>query len=201
VPTAAQLSIAIRVWFNDLLLEQGREEIESWHRNVRNWRRYNRTVTVGPPDARGCRRVTIEWDEDYEFEYVIVIVRKPSGLGWGQSFSLGGRTTHHIGWFEVKGEHHRESAIECPGDLGLASLPVKPSTVSMNREVIWEGREAAVVSIATGGEAMPVLTGAEGHVAAFAKWLEAGAPARGARPKAPAATRVRRGARPRRRRG
>lgn len=59
------MSAVVRHWLSDLLFQQDdQSDIESWTRNVRNWRRDNRTVTGGPADARGCRRITIEWDED-----------------------------------------------------------------------------------------------------------------------------------------
>lgn len=181
MPTSAQITVAVRLWLADLLFQEGDgSEIVSWRRNVRNWRRYNWRVTLGPVDARGCRRVTVEWDEDYEYEEVIIIRRKPKpGSGYGFSFGLGGTQEFRIGWFTVTGEHHRESGIECPGDVGYASLTPSRSTVAVDGNVIWKGRESPVVSITTGGEVIPILTGADGHLAAFVEWLQAkAAPAR-----------------------
>jgi len=178
MPAVSVLSAAVRGWANAaLLLESPESEIVEWSRNVRNWRRYNRTVTVGPADERGCKRVTIEWDEDYEYEVVIVVESKPSwGLGynWGGSggFSLGGRRTYRIGWFEVKGEHHRESSIECPGDSALASAGGDgPTSVSVGGEEIWCGEESPLVAVVTGGTVAPLLDGSGGHLEAFIDWM------------------------------
>jgi hypothetical protein len=175
VPSSLQITAAVRAWFADAFLRQNNDsEVVSWRRNVRNWRRYNWKVTLGPVDNRGCRRVTVEWDEDYEYEVVIVIRRKPSlGLGYGQSFDLGGTREYRIGWFEVTGEHHRESGIECPGDLGYASVAPRRSTVAVDGAVIWKGSDAPQVTVTTGGITAPILTGNDGHLAAFAEWLRA----------------------------
>lgn len=171
------LAFAVRSWATANLLREdaeSEEEIVDSYRNVRNWRRYNRVVTIGPEDDRGCKRVTIEWDEDYEYEIVIVIERRPRiGFGWGGGFQLGGRTTHRIGWFEVKGEHHRESGIECPGDTMLASLKEEQDhAVSVNDETIWSGNESPYVTVVTGGMVAPILGGCEGHLERFIEWME-----------------------------
>ena len=70
MPAYKVLNSAINLWAQETLVQDQENEttIVEWKRNIRNWRRYNRVVSVGPADKRGCKRVTVEWDEDYEYE-------------------------------------------------------------------------------------------------------------------------------------
>ena len=130
------------------------DRTEDVRKEILNWRRYNRKVEVGPEDARGCKRVVVEWDEDYEFRVVVCVKRKRR---WDLRLEIPFSRYVESPWFEVKKEHHREAGIEYPDTQMYASLPPRPTEVCVNEDILWEGDHHPAVSVISGGEAAPIF--------------------------------------------
>ncbi len=89
------------------------DRTEEVRKEIRNWRRYNRKVEVGPEDARGCKRVVVEWDEGYEFRVVVCVKRKRH---WDLRLEIPFSRYVESPWFEVKKDHHPAVSVISGGE-------------------------------------------------------------------------------------
>lgn len=119
---------------------------------VRNWRRYNRKVQISPytctppKSTDDCKRVVIDWDEDYELAVTFVFIQRLTSHAFGQP------EYWTIGWESVVGEHHHTDVIDCGGPAYASRASGLEKELKLYDLVIWKGKEYPHVSISSGGE-------------------------------------------------